>query len=186
MFDLVVKDRRLNIVAIDIHIDSSSSETFEMYVRNGSFEKVSRHPGAWTHHMTSDIVGTGYGVPLNIQLSESLVLDAGMTKAFYLTLQSARMIYSIGTSIGNVFIENNHLMILEGVGKLYLFRNNFADRVFNGAIYYSVLSEDYHDVHHVNVENDMDEYVEGKSSPFPTASPSTSLNFKKQEHNAKR
>lgn len=163
MFDVVTKDNNIVLFQIDIHVDSSTMEALEIYTRGGTFVNVSRHPAAWKHDASSIVFGKGYGAPTKLTLFNPIVLGAGTTTAFYLTLNTANMIYSAGSGFGNVIADNSNMSILEGAGKAYLFKNTFLNRKWNGAFHYSI-NNDEMNIGEVNFDETIDSFP-------PTVSP---------------
>ena len=79
--------------------------------------------------------------PLPINAFEPIVIGKGDTEGLYVTLTSNHMRYSGGNKVGNVYLANDDIMVLEGTGITFPFGETYSPRVFNGAVRYTVLDE---------------------------------------------
>lgn len=171
MFDIITSDKNLLLHGVDIHVDSMEMEVLEVYFKSGSFIDFARHPSAWNAAIPSIVFGKGYGISTKFNLQEHIALASGTTTAFYFTLRTPNMVYSVGNGIGNVAASNEHMSILEGAGKVYPFKNTFVNRTWNGAFQYSVNTSNEMDVGETSTESDH----------WPTISPFDDTNEDKAE-----
>ena len=138
MFDIVA-NKHVIIESLDLHIASTDTERLQIYTKEGTYMGYETDPDAW--HLITDLTFEGKGennitpVPYNAFLPISVPMHA--TRALYVTLTDTKLMYTGGTSPGQVFTQNTDLAILEGSGNTYLFGAYFVPRVFNGAIHYS-------------------------------------------------
>ena len=145
MFDVInSSSSTITITNFHIHTSSTSTETVEIYTRKGSHVNYERRPSAWTLIGEFSFTGQGYGTPTilpnnNNQMTPVTMEAHQQSQSFYITLQNSKhMVYTIGNDDPTIVASNNHLDVMEGVGKGYLFRGTIANRRWNGAIEYTV------------------------------------------------
>lgn len=135
MFDVNILNN-ITVQSFDVNLADPTGD-FEVYFKNDTYVGSEMTPGDWT------LVGSATGVvsngadtatPLNLNMDLSLI--AGQTYAFYVTSTGAQVNYTDGVAVGNVFISNADLEILEGAGGEYPFDASFSPRNFNGTIIY--------------------------------------------------
>ena len=138
MFDVVaLKD--VMIHSMNIHI-VEGTQNLELYVRDGTYEGSEQNPTHWNLIASTSIEGMGVGIPTEVPTNtfSPVEIYAGMTKAWYVTIQNPEMRYSSGSgTAGNIFAHNGDLQILEGVGNVYPFGATFFNRVWNGSLKYT-------------------------------------------------
>jgi len=138
MFDVVaLKD--VTIHSMNIHI-VEGTQNLELYIRDGTYEGSEQNPMHWNLIASTSIEGMGVGIPTEVPTNtfSPVEIYAGMTKAWYVTIQNPEMRYSGGSgTAGNIFAHNGDLQILEGVGNVYPFGATFFNRVWNGSLKYT-------------------------------------------------
>lgn len=136
MFD-VVATNYITITDFEI-LQETSIVDYEIYYKTGTHVGAENNAAAWT------LLGTANGVTANstsstkIPIPINLNLIPGQRMAFYVTASDTGYYvnYSIGSGVGNVFMEDENLRILEGTGNAYPFANVFSPRIFNGIVNY--------------------------------------------------
>ena len=136
MFDIKPKTD-IEIWALGVNTNSTASETFDVYVREGSHVGFESNAGAWELWGSYTTTGSGQDVYTFIYPG-TRSFEADKTYGVYIDMSS----YGTGTALrytnGNETYENNFLRIESGVGKGNgaFSGSTFADRIWNGAIYY--------------------------------------------------
>jgi PKD repeat protein len=153
MFNVTVTNP-LQITSFDVNIGSGST-TVSVYYRSGSYVGSEANAAAWTLLGSANVVGAGPNNRTAVPIS-SPVLQPG-TYGFYVAVTPT---FNINTSVdmyytsGNRTVSNADLSLTAGIGVGGLFgdpaacqarnfSNNpciFADRSWNGTIYYQVQS----------------------------------------------
>jgi hypothetical protein len=141
MFDLVALSD-VRIVSFDVVAQQTGLVEFEVYTKQDTFVGHALSAASWTLIGTSTITGLGSGnsVPLYANDLDTVTISKGLTQAFYVTVINPNyaVSYTIGSSFGAVYVEDNHLQFLQGSGAAYPFAYEFKPRIFNGAIKYIV------------------------------------------------
>ena len=165
MFDLYAKQPQQSIqlysMAVHLHSAVGTLENLHVYSKLGSYVGFEMAPSKWTLNFKANgIASQGNGQHTNLAHSSYLdgnpimVVPAGQTLALYVTTTSGNLVYSHGSTVGNVYSENSHLRIYEGVAVGNGFQGLvYGPRVWNGVMRY---------------------VVEVDSSVSPTESPSVS------------
>ncbi len=139
MFDITAINTVI-ITSFEEHLLNNGA--IAIYFKSGTHEGFEQNPGAWTYiGITSVLVANGAGQPTAIPLPVNIVIPAGQTYAFYITfvdpMNQARLGYTNGTAVGNVFASDANIQIKEGTAKAYPFLNSFTPRQFNGVVHYT-------------------------------------------------
>jgi subtilisin-like proprotein convertase family protein len=139
MFD-VMAINELTINSFDVNMDTGVTDDVEIYFKTGSYAGFQQDPAAWTLLATvPGVTSAGEGLPTPLNQSLGVVVAAGETVAFYVTLTTSTGInYTNGSTTGALFASDANLEFYEGDGNAYPFGGNFSPRVFNGNIVYSV------------------------------------------------
>ena len=137
MFDVYAK-LKITIQNLAIHTYTAQvQEQVSVYTKFGTFVGYEGTAQAyfWILQGTYSIESRGFGsyTPLG-DAFEPLVLQAGETWGFYITLHSENMVYSMGTDVGSIFIQDAGLTIHEGIGLAYPFGKMYMPRKWNGVI----------------------------------------------------
>ena len=141
MFDIKPKTD-IEIWALGVNTQSITSETFDVYVREGGYEGFESNAGAW--ELWGSYTTTGNGQDLYTFIYPGTrEFKAGEVYGVYIDQTtygdgSDQLRYTNTTSTGgDGSYENNYLRIETGVGKGAGFAGStFAERTWNGAIYY--------------------------------------------------
>ena len=143
MFD-VKATINIAVVALEIHVISTITETVEVYTKAGTHVGEEQNYSAWTKRGETKVIGRGEGKPTPIPNGSfhPITITKGETVAFYITIRSDHFIYSDGTLVGNVLVSNDHLSIYEGIGNVYAFGSVFSPRSWNGSLQYQILAEE--------------------------------------------
>lgn len=127
-----------------IHINSLDMVVVEIYTKAGSYRGFERDESAWTLIATASVKGSGKGertlLPEDL-FDATIVVNAGETQGFYVTLTTAQMRYTDGDEVGAVFASSPDLQILQGAGVVYPFRATYQPRVWNGGLLYTVIEQ---------------------------------------------
>ena len=135
MFDVVAL-ANVYIHSFDVNVGTGSVD-LGVYYKAGTWVGYDTNSSAWTLiGMASGVTGAGNGNPTPMNLTLNHHIPAGQTHAFYVTNTGASMRYTDGSSVGNIYVQNTHMQILEGAGKEYPFMSTFQTRVWNGTIHY--------------------------------------------------
>lgn len=133
MFKIVAVED-ISITKLEIH--ASGNGEVEVFVLDGSYVGAEANPSAWTSihkEVVSNAKPVGQYTPLSA-FAQAVEIAAGSTKSFYVTTSNG-VKYTNGQSEDNIYAENNHLKIYEGIG-LREFGAVFRVRVFNGKLHY--------------------------------------------------
>ena len=127
MFDIFAT-RAIIITGFDLHIASISEVTVELYItccNVNTYQNVMRHPRAWVLMANASIQGQGQGEKTRIEtdLFDVACVPQGSSRGLYLTATEPVFILSqLMMKTGQVYIENDDVIIYVGVGKRYWFR----------------------------------------------------------------
>lgn len=142
MFDVVAKESSITITALDVHIASTESNIeLEVWTKSGSYVGFERTSSAWTMRNRGSpyIISKGRGRGQLSQVSEeefeSIIVPAGETLGFYVTLKGDNNMV-VTQSNSDITTEDNHVRIVAGASKKYLFGATNSPRIWNGAIKY--------------------------------------------------
>jgi reprolysin-like metallo-peptidase family M12B len=138
MFDLE-PETDIEIWALMVNTNSTLSETFDVWVRDGSYVGNENSSAGWELWGSDSVTGSGQDVATFIYPG-TRSFKAGQTYGIYIDMASygvnagSSMRYTNGAP---KTYQNNYLKITSGVGKGAGFGGStFSDRVWNGAIYY--------------------------------------------------
>merc|ERR1712226_71407 len=141
MFDIKALSN-IVIREIDIHVGDTNSHAGLVYTKEGSWRGFAKNPGAWIEIGSGFTVeGQGEGKPSSLPPNAfaPISISAGETKGIYITLVSPAIRYTFeGGSSTQIVASDSNLQIFKGVGKRFKFQKNFANRVWNGALRYSI------------------------------------------------
>ncbi len=138
MFDLEPINN-LTINSFDINMPTGATQTIEVYFKTGTWVGSATTPGDWTLVATTSATSSGAGTPTPLNLDLGIEVAAGNRVAFYVTSATGSLIYSGGTTVGNLYASDTNLKVYEGAAKSYPFGTTFQPRNFNGKIVYSTV-----------------------------------------------
>ena len=143
MFDIMASVS-ISIVALEIHVISTITETVEVYTKAGSHQGEEQNYSAWTKMGEAKVIGRGEGTPTPVPSGsfDAITMKKGETNALYITIRTDHFIYSDGTKVGNVLASNSDLLIYEGIGNVYAFGSIFTPRTWNGSLTYQILTDE--------------------------------------------
>lgn len=124
------------------HLDGLGTVlTIEIYEKTGTHVGSENISGNWTLYGSATVTSLGPGVGTPIPISLNIPILAGASHSFYITTTSSvNSNYTNGTAVGNVYVADGVIQILEGTGKDYPFLSSYTPRVWNGTVTYSSLT----------------------------------------------
>ncbi|KAL7517831.1 hypothetical protein ACHAWX_002719 [Stephanocyclus meneghinianus] len=137
------------VLGLDI-LTPASFETVcvEIYSREGGYKGFDTVQSAWEFLGSVTVLGLGKDTPTIIPLGsfDPVYIAPNSTRAFYVTTQDESMRYTAYSdgeqTSGSVFASSDeggvNVDILMGVAKNYPFAQSWPDRIFNGAIRYTI------------------------------------------------
>jgi hypothetical protein len=137
MFDIKPKTD-IEIWAMGVNTSSTLSETFDVYVREGGYAGYENNAAAWELWGSYTTTGSGTDVYTFIYPG-TRSFEGGKTYGVYVDMSSYG---TNGTALrytnGQQTYENNYLRIESGIGRGSgaFTGSTFADRIWNGALYY--------------------------------------------------
>ncbi len=134
MFDITALSN-INVLSFAGNFNPASY-TVEVYYKVGTHVGFEGTSSAWTLIGSTPVTSVAASVPTAIPLPINVSIPAGQTYAFYVTVTSGSLIYTNGTTLGAVYVQDANLQVLEGVGLGYPFGGTFSPRVWNGTVYY--------------------------------------------------
>ena len=133
MFDVVTKSKTIVLREMDVHSPSNVSERYEVWMRPGSHENHEQSQDGW--YLIGCGIMEGNGLLTPSLLRDRLVpmnLTPFSTTGLYVTLMplagDSRLIYSIGSARGEIYVQNDELQVLVGVAIQYRFGQYFDAR----------------------------------------------------------
>ncbi|MCP4711813.1 MAG: DUF1565 domain-containing protein [Planctomycetes bacterium] len=139
MFDIEALNF-IEITGFDYSASSStapgSSHTIEVYyvTNRTTYQGKENVPAAWTLLGSQTVSTAPYQSPTHVDIG-GLKIMPGETVGIYITANntSDRIAYTTGSAT----YHNGDLIINAGTGKGYPFANSFANRIWNGTVYYN-------------------------------------------------
>mmetsp|Transcript_51607 Transcript_51607/g.154938 ORF Transcript_51607/g.154938 Transcript_51607/m.154938 type:complete len:347 (-) Transcript_51607:152-1192(-) len=145
MLDIFAKNSIL-IQGLDIHV-KKKQVTVTIYTRPGSYVGHETDKNGWTLMLPpTTLHGQGKGRLASIPSSRfiPMLIEAGRTRAFYIKLTTADLLYSktAVSGVGDVLASNTDLNVLvgAGLGSATFGKAVFEPRAWNGAVKYKVES----------------------------------------------
>jgi len=123
----------INIQKFDVHPDEGAIN-MEVFYKTGSYLGYESDLSAWTSVGTADIVGVGYGNPVELPVGD-FNLYAGETYGIYITITGALGTLLNYTNGANTY-SNGDLELSLGCGGEYG-DCSYTPRTWNGTVYYS-------------------------------------------------
>ncbi|VEU42651.1 unnamed protein product [Pseudo-nitzschia multistriata] len=140
MFDILpVKDINIRKIYLNLAVDETVN--VELWTRTGTHISFENKPWLWQRSVVVSVDGNGRGKKSCMDI-ENLPLNANTRYGFYLVLTKGRFRYTNGIAAGSVSVSNEDLTVYEGVGLTRPFGKVYQNRIWNGGIFYDVLSED--------------------------------------------
>ncbi|WP_210736034.1 PEP-CTERM sorting domain-containing protein [Massilia sp. Mn16-1_5] len=141
MFDVVTKGSALTVTGFNLNLDAGT-HTVEIYRKDGSWLGASNDRNAWSMVDNLSLTGNGAGQATFLDVAD-FHLDASTTTGLYITVSTGGWLnYTNGSAVGNIASQDDYLAILEGAGKAYAFGDTFTPRIWNGSIYYELVSNE--------------------------------------------
>jgi|GEM_PF-1920850 len=131
-------EARQDIIIESFEGNISSSGTFKIYYRMGTYAGFEGNAAAWTLIDSASVTSNGAGVPTQIPIPVDMQIDSGDVVSFYITGNGdgGSVDYTDGTLEGDTFSINNDIIFYEGIGLQYPFGTSFSPRIWNGTINY--------------------------------------------------
>ena len=132
------------IHSFDVNITSASGEnaSISVYYRLGGYAGYETNASDWTLAGTTSVVSSGLNTPTSVTVGD-FTLTAGQTYGIYITVDNYQMPYiRMYYTNGTTSYQDENLKIFQSIGRG---TPDFTgviiqDRIWNGTIYYSVLS----------------------------------------------
>lgn len=141
MFDVVTKAKALTVTGFDLNL-SFGTHTIELYRKNGSWLGAPTDSSAWSLVDTALLAGNGAGQATFFDVADFGMAASSMTGLYITVATGGSLNYSDGTRIGNIYTQDDNMIILEGAGNAYAFGDVFEPRVWNGSIHYQVAASE--------------------------------------------
>lgn len=144
-FDMVAKTNELTITSIAVDLNTTGTKSINVYRKEDGFASSA----SWSQIFSGEVVSSGPGNATAINTSD-FVLPANGRVALYVLVvspavnaspENGRIHFQDGTSVGDLWYENDDLSILQGYGSGG-FGDFYATRNFQGTIYYTIGATD--------------------------------------------
>lgn len=131
--------QEITVQAFDIHTYSSASVRVLVYTKPGTYVGFDKDISGWDLICDTTVVGQGSPNPTHIPESAvtPVVIPEGQVQAFYITLTESKIRYTNGI----VTADDGIMTITQSAGKKYPFGDTYANRIWNGVVYYTIGSE---------------------------------------------
>jgi M6 family metalloprotease-like protein len=141
MFD-VLPHEDLVITGFDLHVFDVAAVEIKIFTKKGGYAgPEEQRCDDWELVADITVVGRGINGVTTATLPEDsrVALKKDQLQSFYLSLSNgAGFHYSTGNGSGAPVLSNEHIAVFEGVGVAYPCGSTFWDRVWNGAVHYTV------------------------------------------------
>ncbi len=119
----------------------------QVFTKSGSHKYFEDNRHAWTEIVNESTQCMGPKAETVIDENafiniEELGVERGDERAFYIRVDGTELVYSPTVDNDQVYSEDSNIQILQGVGLSNYFRDYVEARMWNGAIYYEVISFD--------------------------------------------
>jgi len=172
----------VTVIAIEMSTFLEEEICVEVYTKTGTYEGfeedvVQNDDGSWSSPTwsilgASTVIGKGEKMPTHLPIGglDPVYVAPGERQAFYVTMTKAEMRYTepkYGEESGALFSgsPDGHLELFVGAAVAYPFEETWPDRIFNGAVIYS-LGEVEDGKYNEMVAGDRE-----RSCPRPTEAP---------------
>ncbi len=140
MFDISATNT-VTIFCFDVNLPASSSGSYEVYYKVGSYIGSENTPEDWTLAGSSGSVeSNGSDTPTSLTIPIDVVILSGETFGFYITASSPIVTNSVLTTSNagySTISFNADMAIMGGIGIGYPFGSVTANRSFNGTVHFS-------------------------------------------------
>jgi hypothetical protein len=139
LFTIHAKSVDLIIETFDIH-SGSTVEALELkiFTKYGDFDRSDVDPSSnWHEICNTTVKGQGESVPTHVPADtvRSVAIKANDIQSFYITFTGPHMKYTSALLDPN-YLTNDDLSVVASAGTQYPFKPYFANRIWNGVIYY--------------------------------------------------
>lgn len=139
MFTVVAKNESLSITSLELLIGTTSNVDVRVYSKPGDYKGFEDTPSAWQQVANTKVQASGstFGTIIPSQNFETVTIYPGRLHAFYVTISTPDLLYSLSTNVvGTEVATNDYLSINAGAG---LIDKTFSPkllepRIFNGAL----------------------------------------------------
>ena len=140
MFD-VEPAKDINIRKIYLNLALNEPVNAELWTRTGTHVSFENKPWLWQRIAVVPVDGKGRGRKSCMDIG-SMTLNANTRYGFYILVTNGKFRYTNGMGVGNVAASNEDLTLYEGAGLTRPFGKVYNNRIWNGDIFYDVLSDD--------------------------------------------
>lgn len=131
----------VTIRSFDGNLDGD--DNYEIYYKVGTYTGFEDAPGAWTLIGTAtNVISNGDGIATPIPIDINVTIPQGETYSFYITSDGIGegVNYTDGTAEHLVYVSDANIEIREGLGVEYSFGDTYSPRVWNGTVYYDLIT----------------------------------------------
>lgn len=129
------------VEAFDINAGSTEAGLeLRIYTKYGDFSRDDLNPGStWTQISSTTVDGQGESMPTHVpsEAIRSVAIRAGERQSFYITFTDSHMKYTSALLDPN-YLSNDDVSLVASAGTQYPFKHYFANRIWNGVIYYKL------------------------------------------------
>ena len=140
MFD-ILPTKDIKIHKLYLNLAKKETVTVELWTRTGTHVSYENQPWQWQRSAIDVVQGNGRGKKSSMDVG-GLVFNANTLYGFYLVVTKGRFRYTKGMGTGNVAVSNDDLIIYEGSGLTRPFGTVYKNRIWNGDIFYEVISKE--------------------------------------------
>jgi M6 family metalloprotease-like protein len=146
MFD-ILPTKNVMITGFDLHLTYKQETTVEIFTKVDSFRGYENVCANWTRVAHVVLVGQGTGSATSVppRSFDPIYSERFRVRSFYITVVSSQqggMRYTVGNgTVGSPIARDDSLIVFGGIGKNYPCKNTFQDRIWNGAIQYTILDK---------------------------------------------
>lgn len=142
MFD-VLPTKDIAIQKLYLNLDTEDDVQVELWTRTGTHVSYEDKPWLWQRPAVVVVEGNGRGKKSCMHIADNaLILNANTRYGFYLVVATKKFRYTNGMGVGSVVVENEDLTIYEGSGLTRPFGKVYNNRIFNGNLFYDVVSSE--------------------------------------------
>ena len=139
MFD-VFAAKDVNIRKMYLNVAMEESINVELWMRTGTHVDYEYKPWLWQRMAVARVEGNGRGKKSCMEIG-SLTLNANTRYGFYIVAPTGKFRYTNGNGVGEISASNEDLTIYEGAGLSRPFTRVYNNRIWNGDLFYDVLSQ---------------------------------------------